>query len=295
MRFAGISVFTVWRSELPPGTSMTTPTNILELVSIITVNYFKHFDPQLLFFDSSRLRYFQVENTGMFYSWQIIGILSGFIIILRKLKNKAYRLVLSFILISPIPAALTTGVPFANIGRNLLMFPMLEIICALGVSELLRQLSRIFSSRFVFLFLFIFSLLVGLQFNSFLHSYFIDMPKQFAFFWGQPLKEAIPFVLSYEHSVNEIIITDSFKQAYMYLLFYGNKNPLWLELQPKTKHPVVGYSKIGLYNFRAIDWKNDQYLPNSLLVGTPEEIPENTKTIYEVKQNKEVLLRVVKT
>ena len=99
-----------------------------------------------------------------------------------------------------------------------------------------------------------------------------------------------------ENTVEKIIVTDQ-SQAYMYLLFYAQKEPKWLESQTKIRHPVVGYSKLGKYEFRKINWESDQFIPNALLVGTPAELPENTSAIYEYRNGttNELLMRVVKT
>ena len=296
MRFVGISVFTVWKNSLPPHTSFITPINIINLFQTIIINYLKHFDPTILFFDNSRLRYFQVTGSGMFYPWQIVGLMIGIVVLIQKISLKTYRFLLIWILISPIPAALTTGVPFSNIGRNLLMFPALEIVCAIGILTLFRRLETFLKPALLFMSILLLTLIVGIQMNNFLFHYFTEVPEKFALFWGQPLKETIPMLSEYEPSVNSIIVTDSIKQSYMYLLFYGHKEPNWLQMQPKVKHPVVGYAKIGLYEFRPISWEKDRLLPNTLIIGTPQEIPDNEKIIYEVKQNnQQVLLRVVKT
>jgi len=296
MRFVGISVFTVWKNSLPPHTSFITPINIINLFQTIIINYLKHFDPTILFFDNSRLRYFQVIGSGMFYPWQIVGLLVGTVVFIQKISLKTYRFLLIWIFISPIPAAFTTGVPFANIGRNLLMFPALEIVCAIGILTLFRLLTSFLKPSLIFVSTLVLTFIVGTQMNNFLFNYFTEVPVKFALFWGQPLKETIPTLSKYEPSVNSIIITDTVKQSYMYLLFYGLKEPQWLLKVPKIRNPVVGYSKIGLYEFRSISWEKDQLLPNVLLIGTPQEIPDNDKIIYEVKQdNQQVLLRVVKT
>ncbi len=296
MRFVGISVFAVWRSMLPPNTSTFSMSNLFSLIHMIVDNYLKHFDPRILFFDSSSLRYFQVENVGMFYVWQIFGIASGLFFLIRNIKQKASQFILSLIIISPVPASLTSGVPFANIGRNLLMFPALEIICAIGIMGTFRFVRKTYGKKWVLIFTILFSVVISWQFGLFMNNYFLDMPTRFASFWGQPLKEAMPFITKQETSVNKIVITDSVKQAYMYLLLYGKKEPIWVQEQIKVRHPIVGYSKIGKYEFRPIDWSTEQNEPNVLLVGSTQEIPENDSILYEVKQSdNKVLLRVVKT
>ena len=200
------------------------------------------------------------------------------------------------IFISPLPAALTTGVPTANVGRNLLMLPILEILSAIGLYELFSWLRRRTSfSLFVSFFLF-FVVIMGFEMHLFLKDYFITTPARLISTWGTPLKFILPKVARLEDNVEKIIVTDQ-SQAYMYLLFYTKKDPKWFESQTKIRHPVVGYSKLGKYEFRKINWEIDQFIPNALLVGTPAELPENTSAIYEYRNEttNELLMRVVRT
>jgi hypothetical protein len=137
-----------------------------------------------------------------------------------------------------------------------------------------------------------------LEMYLFFKDYFVAAPARSDWFWGQPLKATLPMITSdYEQVMDKIIITDIHNQSYMYLLFYTQKTADWLASQNKVRNPVVGYSTLGKYEFRKINWDKDQHLPNTLLVGTPAELPDTIPTLFEYanETSGEVLLRVVKT
>ena len=277
MRFVGISVFTVWKNAYRSGTNLFTLQPLTALFQTILSNYIVHFDPQLLFFNNDRLRYFQLSELGMLYPWQFFFLITGIVYLFRNIKSRPFQFLLTWILIAPFPAALTTGVPYANVGRALMLFPGLELITALGIIWITALLRK---KHFLFLLLFCTGLIFieGMYVHTFLFQYFNIMPKKYATFWGEPLKKVLPYVLAYESTVDKIIITNVNNQAYMYFLFYAQKSPTWFLSQSKQLSKIVGYSTIGKYEFRKINWPQDSHLKNTLLVGTTEEIPSATKS-----------------
>lgn len=238
-RFAGISVFAEWKVSHFP--------TFYTLGKMVIDNYLKHFHPSILFLDNSTLRYYQTANIGLFYRWQSIFIIFGLFHSLRNWKRKEYQLLLFWIFLSPLPASLTTGVPNANVSRNLMMVPMVELLCAQGLlfsQQLLRKTKHLY----FFVLVSIVSI-VGVQLASFLFSYFVTMPTTFATFWGEPLKKAILTTRAYENGSDKIIISKASQQSYMYYLFYRNISPEWFFKQKKERNKGIGYSKIGKYEF----------------------------------------------
>lgn len=300
MRFAGISVFTVWKSTLPQGESFLSSLNLQTIFSlplILANNYLKHFNPSLLFLDNSHLRYYQLENVGLFYLWEGVFILLGLIILVRHIKVKKFLFLLLWLLISPLAAALTMGVPNANVGRALMLLPVVEILCVLGLLGSLRftKLRLLQIQKFLIGFLIITIVLNNIYFNR---QYYLNSPGHFADQWGLPLKKAVRFIVPLEDDVDKIIITTRPNiQAYMYMLFYGHKDPQWLLDNRGDRAEVVGYKEIGKYEFRLIDWEKDKLLPNALLIGTPEEIPQGAEGVIEeiLSPRGEVSLRIVRT
>lgn len=298
-RFAGISVFTLWKSYLPNNANLIKyiyPASLLKLTSMISYNYLKHFDLSLLFLDNSLLRYHQLENHGLFYTWQMVFIIIGLGYFIRYRHFKQNQLVLAWFFISPIPSALTTGVPYANISRALMMLPIIILFSAKGILITYKYINNHYKKISTF---FILLLITATYFSleTFMKSYFIKSPDKYAPFWGLHLKKAAIYVNSLENTVDKIIFTTtSSPQSYMYILFYGKKDPLWLLQNKGERAKIVGYTSFGKYEFRTIDWEKDKNLANTLLIGTPNEIPINEdKNLTPVIINNSVLLKIYRT
>lgn len=277
MRFSGISVFAQWRNFYPQGTNLVTIGPLIDLTLRVCSNYVKHFDPGILFLDNSSLRYYQTNHVGLFYLWQFPFILLGLIWGLFHWKMKEYQLLLFWFFISPIPAAFTSGVPYANIGRNLMILPAIELLCAIGLSILGKLIiQRSFHKKILYVSVTLFSIIFLL---NFMKEYFINVPKEYSRFWGVPWRNTVETILPYETSVNKIIMANPTNQSYMYLLFYGRKNPSWLLSSAKVRAKVVGYTLLDRYEFRTISWNRDRTLRNTLIIGASQDIPLYDLTI----------------
>lgn len=296
MRVVGISIFTLWHAQIMEShVSLFSFTALSQLGKMIAQNYLEHFNPGLLFFDNSQLRYYYLDQLGLLYPWQIFFIIFGLHSLIKNIKSPKYAFLLMWIICAPLPAALTNS-PTSNIGRALLLFPALEIVTGIGLLNAISFL-RNQKKHMLTIGLSVIVISAGIGLYQFLDAYYNQMPIKYAQNWGTPLKEALPFIISQENNYQKIIISNSIRQPYMYFLFYGNKTPIWLSTQEKRRDSIVGYSQIANYEFRPINWKEDKLLKNALLVGSPEEIPAQIPSIYEYKEPilQRVLLRMVKT
>lgn len=296
MRFSGITILLPWKNSLAPDESLFSIRSLIRLIQIVITNYLNNFNPKILFLNNNGLRYYQLKNLGLFYLWQFPFILIGLYGFIKKFKNKIVSFILYILIISPIPASLTTGIPYANVFRNLLSLPFIELICAFGICLVINKSQKHKIIKQIIMFLIILS--CGIYSHQFLYQYYVINSQENFIFWGKPFKDTMPLVISYENSVNKIIITNPYHQSYMYYLFYGKKDPVWLQTQVKSRDRIVGYDKIANYEFRSVNWDQDKNLPNSLLVGLNNEIPANiSNIIYEYKDTytDEALLRIVKT
>ena len=96
----------------------------------IAQGYLKHFSPDFLFFNGDGNKRHGVNGVGVMYLWAAILIIPG-IVALFKIKDKKLRnIILLWILIAPIPAAVSYPTPHAL--RSLNMIPIPQILCSLG-------------------------------------------------------------------------------------------------------------------------------------------------------------------
>lgn len=299
MRFSGISVFTLWRSTLNNKTNILSyfsPVPLLNLVTMIVHNYFIQFSPRILFIDNRLLRYHQLPSVGLFYLWQAPFIIIGLFYLLKKVKLDRVKLIFSWLLISPIAAAFTTGVPYANVSRSLMMLPIIELFCAYGIISALYLFNKLHVANVKYFFN---AILIGSFLASFVffnRQYFIKTPKDYSDFWGLPLKETALTVLRLENQFDKVVITNKLSpQTYMYILFYGKKDPNWLFNTKRKEADIIGYQLFGKYEIRQINWFIDKDLPNTIIIGTSAEIPKNNNLVKEIQLHNNDSVRIIKT
>ncbi len=300
MRFIGISVFTLWKSTFPLNSNIfafLSPVSLFSLIKLIIVNYLMHFNPKFLFLDNSMFRYYQLKEIGLFYIWESLFIILGLLNTLRGIKKPENQLLIYWILISPLAATFTTGAPFANVGRALMLLPAIELLAAKGLLITYSKFSKGKSRLLTYMGSTSITVIVFLGFLFFSNRYFVHMPKIYSDFWGQHLKKAVEYSISMEATLDKIIFTTtSSPQSYMYILFYGNKSPVWLLQNRGERAKIVGYSAFGKYEFRSVDWEKDKNLTNSLIIGTPNEIPiSDDKNLTSIIINNSVKLKIYRT
>jgi len=217
---------------------------------------------------------------GMLYLWDLPFILFGLYALFSQ-KNKRSQLLILAFLIAPLPSAIATGTPHPV--RAIAMVPGFSIFTALGVYFLffrenkLRKAILLMSVVILFL----------LNFSYYLHQYYVHTPIEYGDFWQYGHKEAFRQAKSLEKKYDKIIFTYKYDQPYIYYLFDNKIDPSWYQKNwDYLKTGQVGRMRrvIGKYEFRNIDWSKDKSLKNTLLIGSPQEIPNDTpgliKTIY---------------
>ncbi len=115
--------------------------------------------------------------------------------------------------------------------------------------------------------------------------YYLHGPIEQAPSWQYGYKEMVQEVSKIKSNYQQVIVTYKYDQPYIYFLFYEKTDPSWyqsywtgnnLEIQRFERN-------FGNYVFRNIDWESDKNLRNTLLVGTPTEIPPNSNILKEIQ------------
>lgn len=243
-------------------------------------SYFDNWNPDFLFLHGDSGVQHHAVNMGMLYLWDLPFILIGIYFLLKKRKKKTWLLLILFLL-APLPAAISTGSPHPV--RAITMAPIFSIFAALGVYYLFFQ-EKAIRRRIL---LGIVSVLFIFNFAYYLHQYYVNTPIEYGYFWQYGNKQAVLAAKSLEGKYQKIIMTYEYDQPYIYYLFYNKIDPTWYQ-----KHwDYLGTGQvermkriIGKYEFRNINFAQDDKLKDTLLIGSPQEIPANAsgliKTIY---------------
>ncbi len=218
------------------------------------MNFLRQFDIKTLFINSEFSRYFYVKGSGLFYPVFIIWFLLGFI---KLFKNKKiFIFIFYWIIIAILPGSLTSGP--VNGGRIILLLPVFIIVSGYGLIYLNDKPW----------FSLITNIILIINISLFLNNYFNISPRLFLQQWNYGVKELALYLTKEENNYHEIIVSSEIKQAYIYILWYGNKDSLWLKNIEKTRHPAIGYTSFGKYRFTNINTVKDNDQTDKLIATT---------------------------
>jgi 4-amino-4-deoxy-L-arabinose transferase-like glycosyltransferase len=237
--------------------------------------YLDHYNIMYMFLIGDVVGRHHAPGVGLFYLVELIFIAVG-IFTLIKLKFNAKFIFIWWALIGPLPAAISTGTPHAI--RSILLLPIPHITIALGIYTTYRliptRLANIKSATIDPILLkaaliTIFTLMYTASFTYYLIHYYVHQPVEYANEWQYGYKQMVDEVEKVEQNYDHIIITSLYDQPYIYFLFYKSKRydpRVFINNGQRDR----GWNN---YEFRKIKWEEDRHLPNTLLVGGPDEVP----------------------
>jgi 4-amino-4-deoxy-L-arabinose transferase-like glycosyltransferase len=250
----------------------------------IVSGYISHFSPNWLFITGDIARH-HAPNMGLMYLFEFPFLLLGlYFLTFGNFDKKTKLLVLSWFLIAPIPASITTGVPHAV--RTLNFLPTFQIITALGFISAFVFINKYKNLKWIF-YLCVFVVFI-FNFSYYLNQYFVQLNYHDSFDWQYGYKEAVDEVKKVGGNFNQIVISDKqpMDKSYMFFAFYLKYSPD--KYQQESKDQSGGFAQhhyFDKYTFRPIDWPSDSTKSGTLYVTTADEIPEKVngvKTIYNL-------------
>lgn len=99
-----------------------------------TAQYFIYFSPKSLFFDIDPQTGRSIPDLSSFYRWMVVPYIFGLFVLIKTKQTNLTKILISLVVISPIPAALTTD-PF-NTTRVLIFLWVASIIIAFGTIQI---------------------------------------------------------------------------------------------------------------------------------------------------------------
>ncbi len=208
----------------------------------IALGYVKHFSPQFLFISGDPNIRHGVRGMGVLY-WIDLPFLAVGLIYLFKKDKKAAKFAISWILLSPLPAAFAIPTPHAL--RTLASIPIYEIVIACGVVYFLLNVHKyrqlVTSSV---------ALGYAIFFGVYLNNYYVKYPTESAMDWGYGYRELYTYLSKVEGNYDAIYITGEYWKPYIYYLYYSKYDPTLYQSQ-------VNHAKIGKYYFAATSWDSD--------------------------------------
>lgn len=245
-------------------------------------NYISYFDPQFLFWKGGSNLQFSVPGTGEIYVVLFPLILLGILQVLRE-GQKWQFFILGWILIAPIPGAITRDAPHP-LRAIFLVIPL--IFCAvLGMKYIKNHIP----SR-VYLLITILTILTLLGSTAiFWQNYTGDYRQQYSQSWQYGYQQAVDFVNKQADKYDLVVFTKAYGEPHIFTLFFLKYDP---DKYQKNEN-LIRYQRSNWFwvdrfdNFRFInDWEiKDKVsgMKNVLLITTAGNYPSNSRLLETIK------------
>jgi|SRR3989344_3580109 len=266
-------------------------------------NYFQYSSFNFLFLNGpAEATYGMTPGKGVLYFFEL-PLLVAFLFSFFKFKDKkVLYLLLAWILIAPIPAALTTGRGYAA-NRAVIMLPALTIASSIGayvLYDLIKKYFRDYVLKFVNI---VFTILIVFSFAAFFEYYFILSPYKNAKEMLYGNLEAAEWISENSDEKSEVIVSRSLSEPHIYFAFanlwdpidYQNNSKNWDVYKENNLKFLdqLGEYHLGKYTFSGIGEESFKK-PDSYLVGKVSEFaPEQSSKIRFLYPDGETAIVVV--
>ncbi len=290
VRFQGTSAFSrdaprMMEAERHYALAKTAGNRIGEIVhgklvtsaEIFAGNYISHFSPGWLFAGASR-EAFKAPGIGLLYVWEGVFLLLGLYALLRsKLPRNVKLFLLAWVLVSPVPASVTTQAPHAM--RSYTMIPGLQLIEALGVWYVVRHLRTNYMRIGMAV---VISTCIIYGAVGFWNGYFVRFPAEQSDAFQYAMKGAVTYALQHNHDYARIEFAHqgNLYQSYMFFLYYSTFDPSAYHALGGTRSG--GYQEahyIGKYSFGYLPQTQAEYAPDTLYFYDAHAVPSGLRTI----------------
>jgi 4-amino-4-deoxy-L-arabinose transferase-like glycosyltransferase len=247
-------------------------------------NWSQHYHGLFLFVSGEDIQRNKVPETGQMYSYSIALLIIGLWAIFRN--SKQWGIILWWLGVAPIAAALTFQSPHALRAQNMVI--PLVIISAFGLVQILNWLDKNKNRVLRISCKALLAVIIILGFARYQHMYWVHMAKEYPYSSQYGVKELVKYVSENQDKYDKVFITERYDQPYILFLFYLKYSPEKFQNDHTlTARDTYGFSTVrdfDKYYFETINFQEiKSENPNSLIIGTEEEIPEEAnivKTIY---------------
>ncbi len=275
-------------STLPPLLTKLSANKVTFFITEASKNYVSHFNPDFLFINGGSNYQFSVPGSGLIFPILAPFLLLGFWQIFKE-KKKWQLFSLAWLLIAPVPAAITRDSPHAL--RSLMMLPPLVMIMSLGLFYCFNDLNRWIKLRKRF----IESLIVVILLFSlygFWVNYITDYAKNYSWSWQYGYKQVIEYIKQNGDKYGTIYITKKYGEPHEFILFYlqydpekYRTDPNLIRYQKSDWFWVDGFDKYYFINDWEVKSNARCQMPNvqCLLITSPGNYPAGSRILQTIK------------
>lgn len=247
-------------------------------------NWASHYWGEFLFLSGDEIQRNRVPETGQMYVLDLIFVAFGVVYLIKK--PKGFEIIIVWLLIAPLASALTFQSPHALRAQDMVI--PLVIISALGLTWILNICKKMLKNRVLLIATYsFFGLIIILGLSRYLHMYYTHMAKEYTFSSQYGVKEMVGYIKDKYEKYDRVIITDRYDQPYILTLFYLKYPPQeFYNNHELTRPDQYGFSTVTAFDnfyFGSVDFdKTKPENPNSLIIGTDEEIPNEANIVKKI-------------
>jgi 4-amino-4-deoxy-L-arabinose transferase-like glycosyltransferase len=274
-------------SKLSPLLARLTHNKVTYFTKVAVKNYFGYFGPSFLATKGGTHYQFSIQGFGVINPIELPFFYLGLFLLLINIKklNKISKLILFWLLVSPLPAVITRD-PY-QVVRATTMMPAVYLVIAFGLkgfSDIFAHINKVSYYKTVVMLALIFSYFSFKYFDNLIRIY----PVKHSQSWQYGYKEAVLYAKENYSQYDKIIITKVYGEPHEFVYFYTLFNPAKLISEPN----LVRYQKTDWYWTDSIDkyifvndWEikdKSKNLHNTLVIAGPKSIPENGKVLKTI-------------
>lgn len=240
--------------------------------------YLEQFDPKFLFATGLDLTNQGILNSGPLLLLQLPLILIAIFFLSQKRElSLASKLLISWMVLGIIPSGLTFEPHSPH--RMVIVFTLFNILSGIGMFWLWQKI-KTFSKSFKLISILLIKAALILNVIFFLHIYFVNYPYEKSQYIQYPFEQVAVFAWSEHENFNSIVFDPYFGEeapfvgtaAHYYLAYFGNYSPKLFQEQYRqgSKEREDIFDK---FSIRKVDWRFDQDLKNTLIIGSSWSIP----------------------
>ena len=261
----------------PEGMARAEEKLVTDPFSILS-NYVSYLNPKFLFFYGDNNIRHRLQNMGQLYHFELVTVLAG-VWGLFKERRRAHRILSLWLILYPIPAALTEQ---THAIRSIMGAPLFAILSAYGFFTVAGYFK---SSKVKTGFFLGSTLVVACSLVVFCKFYFLEYPKYGANAWRHGMKEVIAFIEKSPYQ--KVVMSDRyfFFPPYIYILFYTKYDP-----EKYQRHPLQLRQKLWKDTEESLGKYHTQSISRIKVEGTvllcirPDEIVEVIKKGYDWRE-----------
>ncbi|OGM62408.1 hypothetical protein A2961_03500 [Candidatus Woesebacteria bacterium RIFCSPLOWO2_01_FULL_39_21] len=259
---------------------------------IVAKNYVKAFSTNFLFTEGDPNMRQSIEGFGQMYHYDLILVLLGawlfFGNFVRDKNKKGYFVILAWLILAPLPSALTKDGGY-HASRLILMLPPLIFMSSLGFNFLIEETSSK-KGKIIFG---IFVLLMILDVTRFFHRYFVIWQNESWRFWQYGFKETVSYVKEVDADYKRIYFNNTYEPILgRFLFWYGYDMKLFQKEFKGDVHienivdGINGFKLGEKFYFGELDKPIERLAnPETLVVASAEKDATNPQIFRETSLN----------